>query len=182
MKTALLLIDIQNIYFAEGNYKLYKPEEASLNAAKALDFFRKNSLPVIHIKHRFKTGKSEKENEQLCDIHENVKPITGETVIEKNYPSSFLKTDMLTELKKIGAEKLVVAGMMSHMCIDTTVRAAQDYGFEILLLEDCCTTKSLKLSGEEFDAQTVHKIFMASLDGTFAKVMKTDDFIKSFAI
>jgi nicotinamidase-related amidase len=52
-KEALVLIDIQNNYFEEGEYKLFHPEEASLKAKKVLENFRANGKPVIHIKHNF---------------------------------------------------------------------------------------------------------------------------------
>lgn len=67
--------------------------------------------------------------------------------------------------------------MMSHMCVDTAVRACQDYGYEVVLIEDACTTKDLMFQGKMIDALTVHTTFMASLEGMFAKVMKLEDYI-----
>lgn len=67
--------------------------------------------------------------------------------------------------------------MMSHMCVDTAVRACQDYGYEVVLIEDACTTKDLMFQGKMKDALTVHTTFMASLEGMFAKVMKLEDYI-----
>ena len=74
----------------------------------------------------------------------------------------------------MGVQRLVVAGMMSHMCIDTTVRAAQDFGYDVLLVDDACTTKPLQTRMGLVSATVVHEVFMASLDGTFASVLKTD--------
>lgn len=175
MKEALLLIDIQNMYFSPGKYKLFNPEEAAKKAAVVLEQFRKQGKCVVHIKHDFKVGEDQK---RLKDIHELVAPINGETVIEKKYPSSFLQTNLQDELKKNKIDKLVVVGMMSHMCVDTTVRACQDYGYQVKVIEDACTTKNISLFGNEIDAMTVHKSFMAALDGMFAKVMKLDEYLK----
>jgi nicotinamidase-related amidase len=176
--TVLIIIDIQNMYFEEGSYKLFNAEEASLKAAEILNHFRNKNLPVVHIKHLFKDDKiTQNELMRKREIHKNVMPANGEIVIEKNYPSSFLNTDLKSCLDDLKAEKLVVVGMMSHMCIDTTVRAAQNYGYAVTVLEDACTTKNLNTKNGEIHASVVHDVFMASLKGTFAQVMTVDEYI-----
>ena len=158
MKEALILIDIQNVYFTPGPLLLYKPAEAARNAAKILRKFRDEGKPVIHIRHNFK---------MLSGIHNTVKPLEGEKIILKEQPSSFLGTDLREYLEELGITSLVVCGMMSHMCVDTTVRACQDSGYEVTLI----------YNGRKIDAKTVHEVFMASLDGMFAKVLKTGDYL-----
>jgi nicotinamidase-related amidase len=66
--------------------------------------------------------------------------------------------------------------MMSHMCVDTTVRACQDFGFKVILLDDACATPDLNYNGEVIPAEIVHKTYMASLNDVFAKVIKTGEF------
>jgi len=78
-------------------------------------------------------------------------------------------------LETLEPEQLVIAGMMSHMCIDTTVRACQDYNYPVVLLEDGCTTKDLEIFGDKMEASVVHKSFMAALNGMFAKVVKVNE-------
>ena len=65
-------------------------------------------------------------------------------------------------------EKLIVCGMMTHMCVDTTVRAAMDYGYEVTLVADACATKDIEINGEVIPAETVQKTYIASLAGIFA--------------
>lgn len=176
--TVLIIIDIQNMYFEEGSYKLFNAEEASLKAAQILQHFRSKNLPVIHVKHLFKDDKiTQQELMRKCEIHKNVMPVEGEIVIEKNYPSSFLNTGLKSHLDDLKAERLVVVGMMSHMCIDTTVRAAQNYGYDVTVLEDACTTKNLNTKDGVVHAGVVHNVFMASLKGMFAQVMTVDEYI-----
>ena len=67
--------------------------------------------------------------------------------------------------------------MMSHMCVDTTVRACQDYGYEVTVIEDACTTMALQYDKRKIDAEIVHAVYMASLAEGFAKVMKVEDFL-----
>ncbi len=167
-KEALLLIDIQDVYFTPGAYLLYRPRETAKNAAVLLSKFREEEKTVIHVKHNFK---------MFSEINELVEPHEGEKIITKEYPSAFLGTDLQEYLKDNGIEKIVVVGMMSHMCVDTTVRACQDYGYEVVVIEDACTTKDLNFQGRQIDAIMVHATFMASLDGMFAKVMKLEDYI-----
>jgi nicotinamidase-related amidase len=179
MNSALILIDIQNEYFKGGKRELHLPEQAAARAAQALVFCRSKGLPVYHVRHinaeqgstSFVSGSAG------AEIHESVKPFAGEAVIIKHYPSAFLKTGLSEELLGKGISHLIICGMMSHMCVDTTVRAAQDYGFSVTLLEDACTTRDLLWGGETIPAETVHNAFMAALNGTFAKIVKTEEFL-----
>lgn len=167
-KEALLLIDIQNVYFVPGELRLHRPHQAAKKATILLEKFRREGKPVIHVKHHFK---------MFSNLHKSVAPAKNETIIEKEYPSSFLGTELNEYLQKKDIEKIVVAGMMSHMCVDTTVRACQDYGYEVVVIEDACATKDLQFHEKRIDAEMVHAVFMASLEGMFAKVMKLEEYI-----
>lgn len=177
MKTALLLIDIQNMYFIEGCMRLDNPEKAVKNAGKLLAEFRRNNMPIIHIKHRFNTEGFGEDGEFLCDIHKSVCPMNNETVLEKNRPNSFYGTGLKEVLDGLGVKKLVVAGMMSHMCVDTTVRAAQDMDYTVILADDACADKALEFNGKIISAEVAHSTFMAALGEGFAEIMKTNDII-----
>ena len=74
-------------------------------------------------------------------------------------------------LKSLRIDTLIVCGMMTHMCVDTTVRAAMDYGYQVKLVADACATMDLKLNGENIPAETVHKVFISALDGVFATIV-----------
>lgn len=174
MNKALVLVDIQNIYFTEGLYKLYKPEEAANNAYKVLKEFRKHNLPVIHVKHFFDTNGYKEDEKHLRDFYPVVYPKSNEIIVEKNYPDSFLKTNLKEVLDKNKIDELVIAGMMSHMCIDTTVRSAKSYGYNIKVIEDGCTTLDLKYKNEVIKADVVTKTILASLQGVFADIISSD--------
>ena len=73
--------------------------------------------------------------------------------------------------------KLVICGAMSHMCIDTTARAAKELGFACTVISDACATRDLKFKNELVPASTVHVAFMAALDGMFADVMTTEEYL-----
>lgn len=180
MNKALLIIDIQNDYFEKGKNPLVYSNEASLKAKEVLTYFRKNKLPVFHIQH-INTKKDA--TFFVCDtkgvnIHENVAPLSSEIVIKKNFPNSFLKTKLKEELEKKDIKELVICGMMSHMCIDSTTRAAFDLAYKCTVLSDACATKDLEFLGEKIPAKTVHNSYMAALKTVFSQVISVKEYIK----
>jgi nicotinamidase-related amidase len=182
MKTALLIIDVQNDYFPGGKSALHNPLAALANIEKLLGLFRARQLPVIHIQHvNTRAGATFflPDTEGVL-IHEKVRPLENEFLVMKHAPSSFLNTKLFDILQANGITNLVVCGMMSHMCVDTTVRACMDYGLKVTLPEDACATKDLAFNGKIIPAETVHQTFMASLNGMFAQVVETKDVLKGF--
>jgi nicotinamidase-related amidase len=77
-----------------------------------------------------------------------VQPQPGESIFQKHFPNSFRETPLLEHLHKQGIERLVIAGMMTHMCLDATVRAAFDHGFRCLVAGPACATKDLAVAGQ----------------------------------
>ena len=172
MNTALLLIDIQNDYFPGGAMELAGSVEAGVQAGKLIEVFRRKALPVIHVQHIstrpgatfFVPGT------RGLEIHPCVSPREGETIIQKNFPNSFRDTPLLEHLRENKITRLVIAGMMTQMCVDSTVRAAADLGFACSLAHDACATKSLSFGGVTVQAENVQAAFLAALNGLFAKV------------
>jgi len=172
MTTALVLIDLQNDYFSGGAMELVEAEEAVAQARTLLRAFRTRALPIFHIQHIatrpgatfFLPGTPG------AGIHAAVEPLAEETVVTKHFPSGFRETALLENLRAVRASRLVLAGMMTHMCVDTTVRAAADLGFECLLAQDGCATRALQFSGRQVDAQQVQLAYLAALNGAFCKV------------
>src|SRR5690606_9381962 len=80
----------------------------------------------------------------VAEINPVVAPLQAESVVVKNYPNSFLKTDLKEILDKQGVEEVVVIGAMSHMCIEATSRAASDFGYQVTVVHDACATCNLQ--------------------------------------
>lgn len=172
MNQALLLVDIQNDYFPGGAMELVGSTLAGAQAGLLLDAFRQKALPVVHIQHianrpgaTFFLPKT-----KGAQFHPSVAPGKGETIFQKHYPNSFRETPLLEHLRERRIHRLVIAGMMTHMCIDTTTRAAADLGFQCVLIRDACATKALSFGGETVPAPSVQAAFLAAIDGSFAKV------------
>jgi nicotinamidase-related amidase len=172
MRTALILIDIQNDYFSGGNMELANIDNAARNAIQLLYRFRNLKFPIFHIQHISKSTNATFfiPGTKGVEINEYVKPNSDEPIITKQYPNSFRDTDLHEQLKKNGIEKLVICGAMSHMCIDTTTRAAFDLNYQSVVISDACATKNLSIHGIEIPAHQVHAAYMAGLNGLFAEV------------
>jgi nicotinamidase-related amidase len=179
MRKALLLVDLQNDYFPGGKMTLDGANEAVQNAMLLLDRFRSEFWPVFHIRH---VAMKPDANFFLpgtagSRIHPNVGPLTGEDVITKNYPNAFRDTALLNLLKKLDIQELVICGMMTHMCIDATTRAAKDLGYSCTVIGDACATKSLEINKQVISSKNVHMGFLAALAGYYANVLTTVEFL-----
>jgi len=177
MNQALLIIDIQNDYFPGGAMELVGSPAAGAKAGRLLQVFRQKRFPVVHIQH-VSTRQGATfflPDTRGVEIHESVAPQAGEMVLQKNFPNSFRGTPLLEHLRKLQITQLVIAGMMTQMCVDSTTRAATDLGFQCLLAHDACATKSLSFGGATVPAENVQAAFVAALNGLFAKVQSTEE-------
>ena len=177
MNIALLLIDIQNDYFPGGAMELAGSVEAGQRAAMLLAAFRRTGRPVIHVLHiSTRPGATFfLPDTPGAEIHPCVAPQEGETIVRKHFPNSFRETPLLEHLRNRNITGLVIAGMMTHMCVDTTTRAAADLGFSCQLAHDACATRTLSFGGSTVAAADVQTAFVASLNGFFAKVQSAGD-------
>lgn len=180
--TALLIIDIQNDYFKGGNMTLEGAEEAGKNAKQLLEFYRKNNLPVIHIKH-ISTNEGATfflPNTSGAEINASVAPKESEKVIIKHYPNSFRETDLLEYLKSKNIKNLVITGMMTDVCVESTTRAAFDFGFTNTVIGDATATRNRELYGQVVKASDVQKSILAgisALGNLYARVINAQDFL-----
>jgi nicotinamidase-related amidase len=178
-KTALVIIDVQNFYFPGGQLPLDGPEAASRNVRRLLDAFRAHGWPVIHVQHlpKDQAQPSPSSGNPQYQIHADVMPVTGETVIGKHYANAFRDTDLLKVLRERGITSLVICGMQTQMCVEATTRAAADLGFDVTVVDDACASRPLTFGGLEVPARYVHAAALATMQGTYAKVMSTAEWL-----
>ena len=183
MKTALLLIDIQNDYFPGGKMELVESLEAAQKAYMLLQCFREHGGYHVHIQHISLKPDATFfiKGERGADIHDSVAHFEGEPIVHKHFPNSFRDTNLLELLQGWKVERVVITGMMTHMCVDATARAAADLGFKVIVAEDTCATRDLKYGGTTIPAEHVHKAFLAALK-SYGKVMKSDEIIALLAV
>lgn len=182
MSEALVIIDVQKDYFPGGNMEVVNSEAAALNARSLLETFRKKNNLIIHVQH-ISTRKGATfflPGTQGAEIHASVYPLGKEKIITKHFPNSFRDTELENYLNENNVKKITFCGMMSHMCIDATVRAAFDKGFACTVADDACATRNLSHGGIDVSSSNVHASYMAALGAVYANVVSSKDIIELF--
>jgi len=176
-RPALILVDIQkgfdNIEYWGGQRNNPDAEE---NAGELLRLWRKHQLPIFHIKHCSSNPDSllneANEGNEFKDL---VKPINSEPIIKKSVNSAFIGTDLKEQLDNLKITKLVIVGLTTDHCISTTTRMAGNLGFDTFLVSDATATFNKKgPEGQNFPAELIHAISLASLNNEFATIITTD--------
>jgi nicotinamidase-related amidase len=169
-ESALVLIDCQNTY-RHGVMQLEGVEAALEETARLLARARAKGTPVFHIMHDAGAGSPYDIRAEIGHIADIVAPRDGEPVIVKNFPSSFEKTNLHELLQKIGAKNLLLTGFMTHMCVNSTARAAFNHGYASTVIAAATATRALPgPSGDVLPASTIHNAALASLADLFAIV------------
>lgn len=173
MKTALILVDIQNDYFTGGLWPVEEMDRVAKAAADVLQGARDAGTPVFHIQHEATSDTAPffRPGTQGMELHESVTPLTEEAVIIKHRPNSFHQTALQMHLKKLGITHLTIIGAMSQMCIDATVRAARDLGYEVTVIANACGAKAVQFGDTTLTAPQVQAAFLSALSGTYATVI-----------
>ena len=182
MKTALLVIDIQKDHFPGGKHPLVNPLEAAQKAYMLLQCFREHGGYHVHIQHISKGLDAAYfiSGDRGTDIHDAAAHFEGEPIVYKHQPNAFLNTELHKMLKDNGVERVVITGMMTHLDIDATARAAADLGFQVIIAEDACATCDLQYGNTTIPAEQVRKAFLAALK-PYGKVMKSEEILALLA-
>lgn len=199
-RTALLLVDIQKGFDHPTHWgsdrstpSLEANVERLLRATRDYNAQAPQPALIIHVHHHSTSPTSA--------LHPSYKlpgtdtlavapadfaaPLASEPVLTKSVNSSFIGTDLEARLRAFGAAQLVVVGLTTDHCVSTTVRMAANLhvlgdegladGEGVFMVRDATAT----YAKGGFDAETVHAVHLASLDGEFAKVVGTDEVIKN---
>ena len=177
MARALVVIDIQNDYFPGGRNELVGADDAAARAAEVLAGFRERGEQVVHLQHVWDAADAEffAPGTPGVEINPAVAPAGDEAVVQKAFPNGFQHTDLEERLRAGDAEQLVLCGMMTSMCVDATVRAAADLGFECTVVHDACATRNLSFEGRPVAAADVHSAFLAALGDGYAALTSASD-------
>jgi nicotinamidase-related amidase len=181
MLRALVIVDVQNDYFAGGANPLAGPDAAAANVRRLLDAFRASGELLVHVQHVWDAPDAAfmRPGTPGVEIHDTVAPLAGEQVVQKAHPNSFLETPLEETLRAADVDHVVVCGMMTSMCVDATARAASDLGFGVTVVADACATLDLEFGGETIPASHVHGAFLAALSGGYGAVVATDELLRT---
>jgi nicotinamidase-related amidase len=180
-KPALILIDIQQGFDDIAYWGQRNNPEAENNAGRLLNVWREKGPPIFHVKHCSTNPDSKlapgNPGNAFKDI---VAPHAGEAVILKNVNSAFIGTNLKQQLDASGITKVVIAGLTTDHCISTTVRMAGNYGYDTFVVSDATATFDKEgVDGQKFAAELMHETALASLNGEFAEVVKTEDLLNA---
>jgi nicotinamidase-related amidase len=171
-ESTLVLIDCQNTY-TQGVMELEGVQAALDEAATLLDRARSAGIPIIHVQHSDGPGSLYDIEGESGAIVTRVAPRDGEAVVTKQYPNSFVETDFDEKLKAVGAGNLVIAGFMTHMCVNSTARGAFNAGYAPTVVAAATATRSLPgVGGEPVTAATLQSASLAALSDLFAVVVR----------
>lgn len=169
--STLILIDCQNTY-TRGVMELDGVQAALDEAAVLLDRARTAGIPVIHIQHDSGPGTPYDVGAEIGSIVDRVAPRDGEPVVVKNYPNSFVGTDLEDRLRAVDAHSLVLAGFMTHMCVNSTARGAFNLGFAPTVVAAATATRPLPGVGiAEVSAAEMQSASLAAMADLFAVVI-----------
>jgi len=136
---ALLVIDLQLGMFEETD-PVHHGEELLKTIGSLIAKARTNGVPVIHIQHSGSEGHPLNPQTPGWPIHPAMAPVEGELVIHKHHPDSFQETDLQRELDARGIKHLIITGIQTEYCVDTTCRRAYSLGYDVTLGQDAHST------------------------------------------
>ncbi|MFM0588599.1 cysteine hydrolase family protein [Streptococcus suis] len=168
MKSALLVIDIQNLLVEEKTHAI---EERLALWQDSLVQARQAGLEVIHVRHH---------DQELVkgtadwEIHSTVAPLASEKIFDKTFNSAFKETGLHAYLQEQGIGKLIIMGMATNFCIDTTIKVAYELGYKVAVLQDGTTTG---YSGK-LDAKDLIDHYQNIWSWNFAQVDRLENIIR----
>ncbi len=179
MTQALIVIDVQNEYVTGGLPIAHPPVEGSLQRiGEAIDAATQRGIPVVLVRHTEPdpSGGLFVAGTQAWELHDVVASRPHAVVIDKSLPGSFTGTDLAAWIADHHVDALVVAGYMTHMCVDTTTRQAMHLGLDVTVLDDA--TGTIDVSAD-LPAALVHRVELGVLGDGFAQVRTTSDWVSS---
>ncbi|MDQ6691536.1 MAG: cysteine hydrolase [Candidatus Dormibacteraeota bacterium] len=184
MSRALLVIDVQNEYFAGGALPITHPVDSLKRITDAMDGAAEAGIPIVLIQHGTEAADATafKKGTRGWQIRPEVDFRKRAAVIEKTMPGAFTGTDLEAWLKKNGVDTLVIAGYMTQMCCDTTARQAVHLGYRVEFLSDATGTLDLSNEAGSVKAEELHRAILVTQQARFSKVLSVADWVSSVGV
>jgi nicotinamidase-related amidase len=172
----LLVVDVQkgmDVYAAKYNRNNPDLEK---NIARLQAVWRRSGRPIVHVQHLSKEPQSPLRPDQPgVEIKDEVKPLSGEPIVQKSVSSAFIGTTLEADLRRRGVTTLIVVGMQTNMCVSTTARMAGNLGFTTYVVSDATATfDNTGPNGRRYPSDLLHDVALADLNGEFSTVVDTN--------
>lgn len=177
-KPALVVIDVQNDYFAAGAFPLWNAEAALAGTEKAIQAARAGGVPVIHVQHvaNAPAGAAPFFNADTegVKIHPRVLGAAPDApVVVKHFADSFEQTDLHEQLQARGIDELVLCGMMTQQCVThTAVSRRADAYRKVTVLTDATTTLSQVVHGLALNGLST-RVTLATVDQALGRAAQS---------
>lgn len=174
--TALIIVDVQKAFNHPSWGKRNNPE-AEEHISKILDKWRTTSRPVFHIQHisRINENSLFHISKETHEFKEIIQPLENEPIIQKSVNSSFIGTDLENKLRANEIDPIVVVGLTTNHCVETTTRMAGNLGFNTYLVSDATATfDRIGPDGKTYSADDIHQMTMVNLNEEFATIIDTN--------
>ena len=138
MTTALLVTDAQRNMFEPQ--PVYRGDAVRSIIRTLIHRARAQNVPVIYMQHCGGPGEPDEPGTTGWVIHPDLAPAEDDVVLKKQTPDSFHQTQLVNVLTKRNVSRLIIAGMQTEFCIDTTCRRACSLGYQVILVADAHST------------------------------------------
>ncbi len=181
-RSALLVVDIQDSFKATSRWELRNNPRFEENVDRLIQAWRGVGLPVIFVLHTDPDPGFETTS-PFFKLMDFLKPEPGEPVIVKNTRNAFTSTNLQEMLREKGVERLVVTGISTEQCCETTTRVAADLGFDVDFVTEATRTFPITdpATGEVFSTEEIVRRTEMVLRGRFARIATVDGLVKELA-
>ncbi|MGN4422465.1 cysteine hydrolase family protein [Bacillus cereus group sp. MYBK30-1] len=169
MKKALIVIDVQAGMYTAG-MPVHNGEKLLETLQELIQECRSNSIPVIYVQHNGPKDHPLEKGTDGWKVHAAIVPQEGDSIVEKTTPDSFNKTNLNEVLQEKGIEHVIISGMQTQYCVDTTTRRAFSEGYKVTLVSDAHSTFDTDVLRAE-DIVKHHNVVL----GSFADVITLID-------
>jgi nicotinamidase-related amidase len=171
--TALIIIDVQQ-FFENPRWGNRNNPEAEEHIASLIEKWRATSRPIYHIQH------VEGPFKPAHEFKEFIKPLPGEPIFRKDVNSSFIGTNLESSLRESQIDTVVIVGLTTNHCVETTTRMAGNLGFNTFLVTDATATfDRIGPDGIMYSAETIHNMTMVNLNEEFATIVTTEQVLQN---
>jgi nicotinamidase-related amidase len=170
--STLVMIDCQNTY-TEGVMALDGVSEALDEAGRLLERARAAGIGIVHIQHDAGEGTPYDVRAEIGQIVDRVAPQGDEPVVVKEFPNSFVQTDLDERLRAASAHHLILAGFMTHMCVNSTARGAFNLGYAPTVVAAATATRALPGPAGDVPAPALQAASLAAISDLFGIVVPT---------
>jgi len=181
--TTLLVIDVQDA-IDDASWGPRNNEGAEAVIAALLAAWRKEALPIVHIRHdSFDPRSPYRPGAPGHRFKALAQPLAAERIIAKHVNSAFIGTRLEEALDEIGATTLVVCGALTHNSVEATVRHGGNLGYRVFVVADACWAADKRdLTGRLWPAEDVHALSLAHMHGEYAQVVDSATTLRAAAL